>query len=123
MHNSYRLRPGFALLLVAAVAGCGNTPDAPQPDLGSRDQASPHDLVSLSDQADGATTPTKGPKITMCPAAGAAPLQGATCAVTAGDARQLLTGTVLTPGEVLRGGQVLVDDKGTITCVACDCSA
>src|SRR5262249_33514613 len=36
---------------------------------------------------------------------------------------KLITGTVLTPGEVLRGGQVVVDARGMITCVACDCSA
>jgi cysteine-rich repeat protein len=64
-----------------------------------------------------------GPKITMCPHAGDAPLSSGTCQVTAGGAARLFTGTVLTPGEVLRGGQVLVDATGLIACVGCDCTA
>jgi cysteine-rich repeat protein len=46
-----------------------------------------------------------------------------TCAVTAGSASTLLQGTILTPGTVYRGGSVLVDDKGLIACVGCDCEA
>jgi cytosine/adenosine deaminase-related metal-dependent hydrolase len=34
----------------------------------------------------------------------------------------LLTGSVLVPGKVLRGGQVAVDGSGVIQCVGCDCS-
>jgi cytosine/adenosine deaminase-related metal-dependent hydrolase len=64
-----------------------------------------------------------GPKITMCPAAGTPALAAGTCQVSAGGAQRLITATVLTPGEVLRGGQVLIDDGGKIACVACDCSA
>ena len=44
------------------------------------------------------------------------------CSVTAGGAAMLLEGDVLTPGRIYRGGQVAVDDSGTITCVGCDCA-
>ena len=67
--------------------------------------------------------PPPGPKVTMCPGANLAPLPQGVCKVEAGSDDKLITGTILTPGEVLRGGQVLVDAKGMITCVACDCSA
>jgi cytosine/adenosine deaminase-related metal-dependent hydrolase len=59
----------------------------------------------------------------MCPAASEPPLASGTCAVTAGSASLLLVGTVLIPGQILRGGEVAVDATGKITCVACDCSA
>ena len=45
------------------------------------------------------------------------------CAVTAGTAAQLITGgSVLVPGKILHGGQVLVDASGVIQCVDCDCT-
>jgi cytosine/adenosine deaminase-related metal-dependent hydrolase len=44
--------------------------------------------------------------------------------VTAGTSAQLITGgSVLVPGKVLHGGQVLVDESGVIQCVGCDCTA
>src|SRR5262249_41882138 len=54
-----------------------------------------------------------------------APLANGTCEVTAGDANRLVVGTVLTPTKIYRGGQVLVDDTGTIAFVGCkaDCDA
>jgi cytosine/adenosine deaminase-related metal-dependent hydrolase len=58
-----------------------------------------------------------------CPHASDPPLPSGTCAVTAGSTTLLITGTVLTPGQILRGGQVAVDATGKITCVACDCTA
>lgn len=69
-------------------------------------------------------SPAAGPppvQVTLC--ASPAPLPSGTCAVTPGGAARLFSGTVLLPGEVLRGGQLLVDGTGNITCVACDCSA
>jgi imidazolonepropionase-like amidohydrolase len=45
-----------------------------------------------------------------------------TCTTTSGSAALLITGDILTPGEVFRGGQVLVDASGGIVCVDCDCS-
>ncbi len=60
------------------------------------------------------------PTITTCDPA-AMPASG--CEVTAGGANMLIVGDVLTPGEVFRGGQVLVDGSGNIMCVGCDCPA
>jgi len=96
----------FAALTLFAIAefapGCASkaaSEDAGAPDAGGR-----------------------GPAITLCPRAGRpAPASGA-CTATNGNAGLLLTGTVLVPGQVLRGGQVAIDDKGAITCVACDCT-
>jgi cytosine/adenosine deaminase-related metal-dependent hydrolase len=76
--------------------------------------------TSTDHPADGGTPSVK---VTMCPAAGAMPAPSGTCTVTAGGSSRLVTGTVLTPGEVLRGGQLLVDGSGKIACVGCDCSA
>src|SRR4029079_8995601 len=46
-----------------------------------------------------------------------------TCAVTAGSAAKLITGSVLMPGKIYRSGSVLVDDKGIIACMGCGCEA
>ena len=100
------------LLTCALVAGCGDG-DRGNPDLARL----PDGGMSDGGGADG------GPKITMCPAAGRPALASGTCNVTAGTDAKLITATVLTPGEVLRGGQVLVGTDGKIACVACDCSA
>jgi len=51
------------------------------------------------------------------------PLATGACSVTAGSAARLVTGTILTPGMIYRGGSVLVDDKGAIACVGCGCDA
>jgi hypothetical protein len=61
------------------------------------------------------------PTLTTC--ATLPPIAGEGCAVTTGDSRTLLVGTVLTPGEVFAGGQVLISAGGTIECVGCDCEA
>jgi cytosine/adenosine deaminase-related metal-dependent hydrolase len=82
----------------------------------------------LADMAVGPTGPTgptgstgpSGPTFTECQSL--PPLATGTCEVTSGGAQKLLEGTVLTPGQMLHGGQVLVDGNGNITCVACDCS-
>lgn len=63
------------------------------------------------------------PTITTCAGdALPAPAEGR-CTVTAGDTGMLITGDILTPGEVFRGGQVLVGTDGLIACVGCDCTA
>ncbi len=49
------------------------------------------------------------------------PLASGTCEVAAGDANTALVGDVLSPEGIYRGGTVLVDTSGTITCVGCDC--
>jgi cysteine-rich repeat protein len=52
-----------------------------------------------------------------------APLANGTCEVTPGDSSKLIVGDVLTPGTIYRGGRVVVDAIGQITCVGCDCEA
>ncbi|WP_081426461.1 lamin tail domain-containing protein [Sorangium cellulosum] len=52
-----------------------------------------------------------------------APLGEGTCEVVPGAGATLIRGVVLTPGTVLRGGRVLVDERGAIACVGCDCEA
>lgn len=58
----------------------------------------------------------------QCPAAALHPVSSA-CDVLPGaaNAGTLIIGTVLQPGRVLKGGQVLVNSAGVITCAACDC--
>lgn len=63
-----------------------------------------------------------GPVITICPGDSLPPIAGAACEATSGDGGTLITADILTPGEVFRGGQVMVDATGSITCVGCDCS-
>ena len=53
---------------------------------------------------------------TLAPSAGL-------CSTKAGQKGVRLVGTVLAPQEILRGGEVLIDESGTITCVGCDCSS
>ncbi len=62
------------------------------------------------------------PTITTCPGDSLPSLPSGVCEVTPGNAAKLITGDILTPGEVFRGGQVLVDATGMIACVGCDCS-
>ena len=52
-----------------------------------------------------------------------APQSDGTCTMTAGSAATLITGDILTPTQILKGGQVLVDPSGKIACVDCDCTA
>ena len=61
------------------------------------------------------------PGVTVCETL--APLVSGTCEATPGSGGLLITGDVLTPTGVLRGGQVLVDATGQIACVSCECSA
>jgi cysteine-rich repeat protein len=68
---------------------------------------------------------TKTPTSTEVTCQVLAPLASGTCAVTAGDAGRVIVGTVLTPGTIYRGGQVVVDAQGNIVQVGCasDCAA
>ena len=135
-------RLGLSLLtLTFALAGCpGPDPldggaDAPGSDVPLDTNGSdtppaidvgPTDAPIVNRDAptnrDGGVPLPEMPMVTECSTP--APLTGgAICEATAGDGNLLLTGDVLTPTEVLRGGQVLVDALGTIVCVGCDCSA
>lgn len=63
------------------------------------------------------------PAFLECPSFPLAPISTGVCEVTFdGSAGLLLSGTVLAPNSVLRGGDVLFDDEGVIQCVGCDCS-
>ncbi len=59
--------------------------------------------------------------IEACTNAPAAP-QGASCEVTPGDSNRVIYGTILAPGKVYVGGQVVFDAQGAIQCVGCDCA-
>lgn len=119
----------FCCSLLLAL-GCGDD-DRPPEDGGLSDGSLPDGFVPLDGEVppDG-EVPDGGmpgelfppPMITTCPGdALPAPAEGR-CTVTAGNAALLITGDVLTPGEVFRGGQVLVGTDGLIACVGCDCT-
>jgi cysteine-rich repeat protein len=53
-----------------------------------------------------------------------APLPSGTCEVTAGAGPEVrIKGDVLGPYTIFRGGQVVIDTAGMITCAGCDCDA
>ncbi len=56
---------------------------------------------------------------TVCQALSPLP-NNETCSVTAGDGARLIVGDILSPTNVLQGGQVLVDASGAIVYVGCD---
>lgn len=137
--TSRALRPALLLALAASalsLAACGS-PD-PDPDAGSDAGTLPDGEIPPPDAnvPDGSTpdgsTPDGGTPdgggggevtIRNCPAADRPPLaSGAICEATAGDGALLITADILTPNEVLVGGQVLVDAAGTIVCADCDCA-
>ncbi|HJL18288.1 MAG TPA: lamin tail domain-containing protein [Sandaracinaceae bacterium LLY-WYZ-13_1] len=108
----------IASALALGLAGCEcDNPD--DPDAG--DAALPDGAVP-----DGSMDPDggmpMGPTITVCPGDSLPPLDEGVCEATPGDDNLLITGDVLTPGEVFRGGQVLVGADGNIACVGCDCT-
>lgn len=45
------------------------------------------------------------------------------CEVTPGSAAKVISGDVLAPATIYRGGSVALDAMGKITCVGCDCAA
>lgn len=127
----------LAYLLSLSFAACGGgngRPDGGDPDGGvdgAIDGMVPDGGDGGTDAGDGGTDggipgcgmgPATGPTITVCPGDALPSLAEGTCEMTAGDGNTLITGDVLTPGEVFRGGQVLVGTDGAIACVGCDCS-
>jgi hypothetical protein len=134
-----RLRSPFALLAAATSLALACSPSPlPQPDASADagadgssipDGATPDGNVSMPDGStpDGSTPDggmmSTGPRITTCAGDALPSLASGTCQVTAGSSALLITGDVLTPGEVFRGGQVAVNAMGQITCVGCDCAA
>ena len=129
---SIRSLPTLLLtLLVAGLAvGCGDD-DGRDPDGGIDagplpDGAMPDGFVpGDGSMPDGGMTETDlfpPPTITTCPGDALEPPAEGTCTTSGSGEATLITGDILTPGEVLRGGQVLVDGDGMIACVGCDCS-
>ena len=137
---SFRALRRFTVLAPLLLLGCPSMPapedapggadtpgldapglDAPDPSgSDARLDTPPLDAPGL-DAGDGGMP--SGPTVTICPGDALPSLPSAACEATAGSASVLITADILTPGEVLRGGQVLVDDTGHIRCVGCDCSA
>jgi large repetitive protein len=119
-------RTSLLALTLLAVSGCecerGEDPDA---GLRDGDIVLPDGRIIRVDggpDEDGGVRP--GPTVTICPGDVLPSLpDGSTCSATAGSRSLLITADVLTPGEVFRGGQVLVDATGSISCVGCDCSS
>jgi cytosine/adenosine deaminase-related metal-dependent hydrolase len=134
----YALRVrGSALPLLLSCSllfalGCGDDDRPPEDDGGLPDGFVPDGTIPDGGLPDGFVPPDGSvmpgelfppPTITTCPGdALPAPAEGR-CTVTAGDTGMLITGDILTPGEVFRGGQVLVGTDGLIACVGCDCTA
>jgi large repetitive protein len=70
----------------------------------------------------------QGPSVACHPSteitcASLAPPREGTCTVTPGVFGKLLVGDVLGPDLVYHGGQVLVNSRGVITCVGCNCGS
>jgi len=134
--RSFRVLPLVALLALAAcLAGCPTTPrdDASTPPLDAaipdvNDPTIDAFIPELPDagpaDAPGPTPDAgpdlRGPTVTICPGDALPSLPSGACEATAGSAALLITADVLTPGEVFRGGQVLVDAMGSIACVGWD---
>jgi cytosine/adenosine deaminase-related metal-dependent hydrolase len=69
------------------------------------------------------SAPPTPPAYTTTQCATLTPTGNDVCVATAGSKAVLFSGDILLPGNVLRGGQMYIDDTGVIQCVACDCSA
>ncbi len=113
----------FACSVGLVLGACGDDDHAT--DGGLADGALPDGALPDGALPDGASPDggPVGPTITICPDDTLTPPAGANCTVTAGSGgTTLLVGDVLTPGEVFRGGHVLIDATGTITCAGCDCA-
>ncbi len=109
------IHAAFFLLCLGSFTACGSTHGgaAADTDAGTTDT----DASTDGGSPEGAAPPME---IVCKPLA---PLASGTCEVTAGGAAKLITGTVLVPGTIYRGGSVLVDDKGNVACVGCMCDA
>lgn len=105
----------FFALAAGSIAACASEDppsDATSPDAGPADDAG---------QTDGGPTVTEETCPPITPQS--APSADDVCTVEKGSGGTLYVGDVLRPGKITNGGQVLVDDTGTITCVGCDCAA
>ena len=111
-----RITPFFATvaaitLCLAACGGGSASSDAP-----------PSSTIDAGIDAPGSGIDAGSHPATVVQCQTLTPLSSGVCATTAGTNGELLTGTILTPDTIYVGGQVAVDNTGTITCVACDCT-
>jgi large repetitive protein len=131
MYRSAGLVP-LALCACFALAACGDNNGAAQDsaaqdvrhqlDGAVQDDASPQDDGGVQD--DGPPQNDSGGSASEVVCQTLSPLAGSTCSVTAGDSGRVITGTILTPTTIYRGGQVVVDATGQIVQVGCaaDCT-
>jgi cytosine/adenosine deaminase-related metal-dependent hydrolase len=128
-----RIRAAFGILgasitLGGMVGACGASGSGPGEGAGaSSGTSSASSSSGKSSSSSGAGGSGGGGGVANaveCPAAPfTPPADGSTCEVTtAKTAGLLLRGTVLAPDKVYHRGEVLLDDKGIIACVGCDCS-
>ncbi len=115
--------------LACGSSSAGSAPVGELPDAGLSDTTLLTDAKPLADGGlqDGTSTISslpgaKVPPTTACATALPTPANG-TCDVTKGSGGTVLRGTVIAPDQVYAGGEVVLDAKGVITCVGCDCSA
>ena len=112
--------------LAGLLSACGDD-DGPRPRTdggGIVDGAIPTDgFAPMVDGGPPGCSPpaTPAPAVTTCPPGDLPAPANGRCDTVAGTDGLLLTGIVLTPGEIFEGGQVRVDSGCRITCVGCDC--
>lgn len=71
---------------------------------------------------DGDSGPGVDPTLTTCPGARPPDPAQPVCTVTPGNASLLIRGEILRPRSRQRGGEVLIDENGYISCIGCDCA-
>jgi cytosine/adenosine deaminase-related metal-dependent hydrolase len=127
-----RLRAlSFVLFALASVmtAHCGDDevpastePPGPDPTEGGGGDGA--DEIAPPKPEQPHTNKNPQPKVVDCARAPLPKTAGATCQVAkAGTSGKVIQGTILAPEEVLHRGEIVIDDAGTILCVACDCSS
>jgi cysteine-rich repeat protein len=123
--NFNRLHRFAAFPLVALLFGCPGKPEKAEPcgdgDLDVGEQCDDGNRLGGDGCEVDCTFSTTG-GVLGCPGMNAPAPGSGTCSVTAGDSSTLFTAVVLADDKVYVGGQVLVGDAGTITCVGCDCA-
>lgn len=100
-----------AIWLLLGLAACAPLPLEPSeqiPDGGAGDLGVPPWPAVTIVECGALPAPPAGERCAVQPAAG-------------GSKSILLRGAVLLPDQVLRGGEVLIDETGAIACVSCDC--
>jgi imidazolonepropionase-like amidohydrolase len=121
-----RVSPLLVASLALVIAGCPSNPNnppgdtGPTPDGGDAGPRTDGGPIPDGGNPDGGMT---GPIVTVCPGDALPPLASGVCEVTGSGPGLLIQADVLAPGHIYRGGQVMVDTTGTITCVGCDCSS